>query len=265
MIRPFTAICCVLAAVAVLYTYQSKHQVQLLDRLIEKTLIETAGLREQSRALQAEWTLRENPERLRTFADQYLSLRPMLPSQFTALVELNAHLPATGSFAPAADTTDTTEEPAEMPVALTQPPAETQDETVVASEELPIPPLPVPAPPIVIAASPAPPASKPAPPRASLAQAVAPVPASIPVQAPPIQAAPILTTRAPAAPIPVAQAQPVRTSPAQVPPLQARQQPAPVQQPPVQAGSLLSIGRGSAFAPLPRPIPVSTTNWTNGN
>ena len=261
MIRPMTAISCVLAAAAVLYTYQSKHEVQLLDRQIEKTLADTAALREQSRALQAEWTLRENPERLRTFADQYLFLKPVLPNQFTTLADLDSHLPAPDAMPPESGTTDTTEAPADAQVASAQPPAETPaatpDETVVAEEELPIPPLPVPAPPVAMAANAAPPAPKPAPPRPPVVQTTASAPA--PMLAPSIQ-----TTHIPSAPI---QAQPVRTAPVQAPPLQARQQQAPmqVQPPPMQSGSLLAVGRGSSFAPVPRPMPISAAQWTNGN
>jgi hypothetical protein len=166
MIRPWTAISFVLAAGAVLYTYRSKHEVQLLDRQIEKTLADTAGLREQSRALQAEWTLRENPERLRTFADQFLSLKPMLPTQFTTLADLDTRLPAPRAMPL---NTGTTEEPAEAPVASTVPPAPSPDETFAEAEELPIPPLHVPPPPsmapsMAMAANAVPAAPKPAPP-----------------------------------------------------------------------------------------------------
>jgi hypothetical protein len=249
MIRPWTAISFVLAAGAVLYTYRSKHEVQLLDRQIEKTLADTAGLREQSRALQAEWTLRENPERLRTFADQFLSLKPMLPTQFTTLADLDTRLPAPRAMPL---NTGTTEEPAEAPVASTVPPAPSPDETFAEAEELPIPPLHVPPPPsmapsMAMAANAVPAAPKPAPPRPAILQAAAPVPA--PVQAPPIQP------------------QPARMAATQAPPAQARPPlaPVPMQQPQVQTGSLLGIGRGGSYAPAPRPIPISSTLWTNGN
>ena len=248
MIRSTTAMSCVLAGAAVLYTYQSKHNVQLLDRQIEKTLAETTGLREQSRALRAEWTLRENPERLRAFSDQYLALRPMLPEQFTTLVELASRLPAPRAWEPTTGTTDAPEEPAVVPVAAAQPSAATlasaAEESVVAEEELPIPPLPVAAPPALMATNAAPPAPKPAPPRS-------PVAAPAPTPAPPIQ-----TARTPLA---AAQQQPPRVAATATPPLQAPQQP------PVQTGSLLAVGRGSSFAPVPRPMPVSTNQWNNGN
>jgi hypothetical protein len=255
MIRPWTAITCVLAGVAVLYTYQSKHSVQLLDRQIEKTLAETTGLREQSRALRAEWTLRENPERLRAFSDQYLSLRPMLPEQFTTLADLDSRLPAPRAWVPTTGTTDTTEDPADVSVAAAQPTADTPapapDETAVAEEALPIPPLPVAAPPFMMATNAALIVPKPASPRP-------PVAASAVAPTPPNQAA-----RTPPPPMPQ---QPPRVVATAAPPLQARQQqaPVPMQQPAVQTGSLLAVGRGSSFAPVPRPIPVSTNQWNNG-
>ena len=250
MIRSVTAISFVLAAGAVLYTYRSKHEVQVLDRQIEKTLADTAALREQSRALQAEWTLRENPERLRTFADQFLSLKPMLPTQFTTFADLDARLPAPRAIQPNTGTTDTTEEPAEAPVADAAPPAPSPDQTFAEAEELPIPPPHVP-PPIAMAmaANAVLAAPKPAPPRPPALPAAALVPAPMPVQTPPIQA------------------QPARMAATQVPPPQARPQlaPVPMQQPQMQTGSLLGIGRGGSYAPAPRPIPISTTQWTNGN
>ena len=76
-----------------LYVYQSKHEVQLLDRTIEKTLHETGGLREQSRLLAAEWTMLNDPERLRQFSDAYLNLKSISPTQFISLNDLGNKLP----------------------------------------------------------------------------------------------------------------------------------------------------------------------------
>ena len=75
MIRPLTIATCLLACGSGLYLYQSKHEVQLLDRTIEKTVRDTGALREQSRLLSAEWTMLNDPERLRQFSDTYLSLK----------------------------------------------------------------------------------------------------------------------------------------------------------------------------------------------
>ena len=191
MSRSFTVICILLFGIAVLFTYRANHRVHLLEKDIKDTLADTAALREQSRALQAEWTLRDNPERLRPFADQYLQLKQMATSQLTTLAELDSHLPAPRAMPPATSD-ETTDEPADTPVAnaappatppareiataepvpapavsspagqtepaptaatTTAPPAATPDHTVAANEDLPIPPIPVPAPPPSMAVS----------------------------------------------------------------------------------------------------------------
>jgi hypothetical protein len=94
MIRPLTIATCLLACGSGLYLYQSKHEVQLLDRTIERTVHDTGGLREQSRLLVAEWTMLNDPERLRQFSDTYLSLKTITPSQFSSAADLNNRLPA---------------------------------------------------------------------------------------------------------------------------------------------------------------------------
>ena len=261
MIRPLTVICCVLAGGTVLYTFQAKHAVQLLDRQIEKTLADTASLREQSRTLKAEFTLRENPERLRTFADQYLSLKPMLPTQFATIAELDARLPAPRAMGADTRGTDTTDEPVEAPVASTPKVVATTENPTTTPDELPIPPLPVPPPSVVLAIVQTPavpkPAAAPRPPAMLLA---APVPApahTLPIQAAPIQAAPLQ-----AAPL---QAQAVR---APAPPAQIRSQFAATPPPqPAQTGSMLGMAYSGLAAPVPvpRPMPVSSPQWTNGN
>ncbi len=85
MIRPITIVAFLLACGSGLYLYQSKHEVQLLDRTIEKTVRDTTALREQSRLLAAEWTMLNDPDRLRQFSDTYLSLKSINPAQFTSL------------------------------------------------------------------------------------------------------------------------------------------------------------------------------------
>ena len=281
MIRPFTVICAALAAGAVLYTYQSKHEVQLLDRQIEKTLIETASFREQSRGLKAEFTLRENPERLRTFADQYLALKPMLPTQFTTMAELDAKLPAPRAMAPSTAPADTTEEPVSEPAADTLPAVEQSDKTEFAAEELPIPPMPVPAPSVaVVAASQPAPSPRPVPRRPAEIQTSTLLPTPAPLrtaayQAPPIQAA---IPRQPPVHTPPIQPEPMR-APMQAqavrppaPAVQMRPQApvytTPMQAPqPVRGGSLLGMAHGGMAAPvpIPRPMPISATQWSNGN
>src|ERR1700760_777390 len=113
MIRPITIVTFLMACGSGLYLYQSKHEVQLLDRTIEKTVRDTGARREQSRLLAAEWTMLNDPDRLRQFSDTYLSLKSINPQQFTSLNDLDGKLPAPVAEAP--PTTDDT------PVAQTTP------------------------------------------------------------------------------------------------------------------------------------------------
>jgi hypothetical protein len=146
MIRPLTIATCLLACGSGLYLYQSKHEVQVLDRTIERTVHDTGALREQSRLLAAEWTMLNDPERLRQFSDTYLSLKTIAPPQFTSMADLDSRLPAPQPEAPphgtdqedqapvAADTTPSSEPDA----------APAPDTAVVADEVLPVPPIPAP-------------------------------------------------------------------------------------------------------------------------
>src|ERR1700709_1313178 len=101
MIRPLTVATFLLACGSGLYLYQSKHEVQLLDRTIEKTVRETSAMREQSRLLSTEWNMLNDPERLRQFSDTYLSLKSINPAQYTSLADLGAKLPAPQAEIPA--------------------------------------------------------------------------------------------------------------------------------------------------------------------
>ena len=101
MIRPLTIVSCMLAFGSGLYLYQSKHEVQLLDRSIERTLRETSTLRDQSRLLAAEWTMLNDFDRLRQFSDTYLTLKSITPSQFTSVADLGNRLPAPRAEVPA--------------------------------------------------------------------------------------------------------------------------------------------------------------------
>jgi hypothetical protein len=97
MIRPFTVLCFLLACGSGLYLYQSKHRVQMLDRDIERTVHMTEATRDQTRLLGAEWMLLNDPERLRSLADQFLALQTVKPTQFTTLADLDHRLPAVRS------------------------------------------------------------------------------------------------------------------------------------------------------------------------
>jgi hypothetical protein len=144
MIRPLTIATCLLACGSGLYLYQSKHEVQVLDHTIERTVRDTGSLREQSRLLAAEWTMLNDPERLQQFSDSYLRLKPIAPPQFTSMADLNSRLPAPLPEAPAHGTDQEDQEPVAADTAPPSGPdaAPTPDTAVVADEALPVPPIP---------------------------------------------------------------------------------------------------------------------------
>ena len=159
MIRPLTIVTCLLACGSGLYLYQSKHEVQLLDRTIERTVRDTNALRDQSRLLAADWTMLNDPERLRQFSNEYLGLKAIAPAQFTSLADLDNRLPppqpelpphGTGAPDPmvVAGQTDPTNPPAAIAAdaaaadAGTAAPVPAADPDAVADQELPIPPVP---------------------------------------------------------------------------------------------------------------------------
>ena len=94
MIRPFTAICMVLAAGSGLYLYQQKHKSQVLERQIEDTVKKTIAAQKRVLFLTAEWDLLNDPERLAKLSEQFLKLRTMNPAQFAAIDDLGGRLPA---------------------------------------------------------------------------------------------------------------------------------------------------------------------------
>ncbi len=160
MIRPITIVTFLMACGSGLYLYQSKHEVQLLDRTIEKTLHDTGALREQSRLLATEWNMLNDPERLRQFSDTYLSLKSINPAQYTSLNDLGSRLPAPQIEAPPAAEAPLTLLSTAAPAAplagddAAQAAAET--EAAAGGEALPVPPIPLvrPAPAVTPAAHP---------------------------------------------------------------------------------------------------------------
>lgn len=103
MIRPITVLTFILACGSGMYLYHAKHRVDLLDQQIDRTVKQTEALREQSRALHAEWMLLNDPERLRRLAARYLpTLQPVAPTQFTDLADLDSRLPPVAPTPPAA-------------------------------------------------------------------------------------------------------------------------------------------------------------------
>ena len=106
MIRPITVLTFILACGSGMYLYQAKHRVHLLDQQIDQTVKQTDTVREQSRALHAEWMLLNDPDRLHRLAAQYLTdLQPVAPTQFTGLADLDSRLPPVAPPPPAATAT----------------------------------------------------------------------------------------------------------------------------------------------------------------
>lgn len=98
MIRPFTFICMLLAGGSGLYLYQSKHQAQLLDREIARTVKQAEAARERAGVLRAEYTRLNDPQRLAELANDHLTeLKSTAPKQFTTWTELEKRLPAVGT------------------------------------------------------------------------------------------------------------------------------------------------------------------------
>ena len=149
MIRPLSLISILLALGSGLYLYQSKHDAQMLDRQIERTVKDTETVREQTRVLHAEWTLLNDPERLRQFANEYLVLKAVAPTQFTSMADLDGRLPAVQIPEPEhppaiAAGTDGGADAAPQLAIVAPAPAEPLPD--VEEEDLPLPPRPVPLP-----------------------------------------------------------------------------------------------------------------------
>jgi hypothetical protein len=143
MIRPLTIATCLLACGSGLYLYQSKHEVQVLDRRIEKTVHDANALREQSRLLAAEWTMLNDPQRLQQFSNTYLTLKSIAPTQFTSLADLDSRLPAPEAPPPPQGTDEQTPAAVVADAAPADVPDPTTDAAVVADDDLPVPPIPV--------------------------------------------------------------------------------------------------------------------------
>ena len=94
MIRPFTAICVLLAGSSGLYLYTEKHRTTVLDQQISKIVQDTQHIREHTAMVRAEWALLNQPDRLAALAGHFLpNLQPMAPGQFVQMASLAQHLP----------------------------------------------------------------------------------------------------------------------------------------------------------------------------
>jgi hypothetical protein len=143
MIRPITVATFLLACGSGLYLYQEKHEVQLLDRTIEKTVHDTASLREQSRVLAAEWTMLNDPERLRQYSDKYLGLKAIVPPQFTNLAGLDTRLPPVTP-----ETPPESDQPIASADGTAQPDGDADNAPIASADLPPRPPLPPATPPV---------------------------------------------------------------------------------------------------------------------
>ncbi len=300
MIRPLTIATFLMACGSGLYLYQSKHEAQVLDRTIEKTVRDTATYREQSRLLAAEWTMLNDPERLRQFSDTYLALKTITPSQFTSLADLDARLPPVPPPPTSSDSDEETgepvaavPEPAPVPAATEAPPA------VVADHPVQAPPRPAAASPVAAVASARPPERKvaasrlPATDAASKPSATDPAPRVVATaeprpsgqhptdshaterrspQAAETRAAETKVAESHAA-MPLPQGRPIIVAAASHPSVSSAATTNPpaapmtpqAPMPAATGGSLLGMARGSSSSPLPRPTPVNATQSYNAN
>src|SRR4051794_40621719 len=81
-----------MAGASGLFLYQSKHQVQVLDREVGKVVKLTEQTRERIGILRAEWALLNEPDRISELARTRLGLTTLQPSQFVGLNELATRL-----------------------------------------------------------------------------------------------------------------------------------------------------------------------------
>jgi hypothetical protein len=295
MIRPLTIVTFLLASGSGGYLYESKHDAQVLDKTIERAVHETSALRDQSRLLVAEWTMLNDPGRLRQFSDTYLNLKSIAPGQYTSLADLDTRLPPARVEPPHVDQPPVASaaEPAPEPAPAAAPATEAEPEaTPVADEELPVPPIPVP--PHAVAVAAPRPVEHPAEhvterPTERVAERPAPPPK------PPEIAPPRMMATATPKPVEqrashphdqgvgetrVSEARPIELHPSAPPPQRPAPAPAVAAMAPRPAtpspapsavanaapygGSLLGMARGS-MQPAPRPMPVSSTQWSNTN
>ena len=101
MIRPFTAVCVLLAGASGLYLYTEKHRTTVLDQQISKIVQNTQHIRERTAMLRAEWALLNQPDRLQSLSARFLpELHPMAPTQFVQMATLARHLPDVAELPP---------------------------------------------------------------------------------------------------------------------------------------------------------------------
>jgi hypothetical protein len=163
MIRPFTLITAMLAAMSGAYLFGVKHRAQVLDDQLAAVAQNSRLDQQRIRVLQAQWALEIDPNRLQQLAGAFTGLQPMKPVQLVTLADLRAMLPPAGSAAPGANPAS----PAPADIASLPSPASVDADAAVADAAssgvappagvslLPMPPPPMP--PRVVLASVTPP------------------------------------------------------------------------------------------------------------
>ena len=93
MMRPMTCLSLLAALGSGMYLYQEKHNAQMLDRDITRTVKTADQARDRIGLLKAEWALLNEPERLQALAASHLQLASLAPTQFARLEDLPGRLP----------------------------------------------------------------------------------------------------------------------------------------------------------------------------
>lgn len=94
MIRPFTLFCVLLAGTSGMILYAQKHKTTVLDHKIAKIVYDTEKIKSHTAILRTEWTLLNQPDRLKTLTNDFLpQLHPLAPTQFIQMASLSSYLP----------------------------------------------------------------------------------------------------------------------------------------------------------------------------
>lgn len=94
MIRPFTLFCALFAGVSGMVLYAQKHKTTLLDKEITKIVYDTNKIKSQTAMLRTEWTLLNQPDRLKDLSAKFIpGLRALNPTQFVQMASATSALP----------------------------------------------------------------------------------------------------------------------------------------------------------------------------
>lgn len=94
MIRPFTLFCALFAGVSGMVLYAQKHKTTQLDKEITKIVYDTQKIKARTAMLRTEWTLLNQPDRLKDLATNFIpGLRPLNPNQFVQMAAVTSVLP----------------------------------------------------------------------------------------------------------------------------------------------------------------------------